>query len=277
MALIKCPECGKEVSNRAEACVYCGYPLHQREKTQNEGASLPQENMSVGSNSEEPITQSASNKLTQLLDRQRAPKGKRGNLKKWGALAVAVVVVIVVIAVVAQPSPEEVLMEDVTESIWDRSREDVLSGIEKRLQAMDSNYALEISTSDEPENEDSFVVDITYNETPTNVLLSVGQEDKMFSLAADALVNEETYNAFLCVMKAVLLENDWKDRYSNIEDVDQYISEIFDAIENQSLSEQYNIGTDPFASSTGHESISDYSVIWVVRNNNRSTILLAEQ
>lgn len=277
MALIKCPECGKEVSNRAEACVYCGYPLHQREKTQNEGASLPQENMSVGSNSEEPITQSASNKLTQLLDRQRAPKGKRGNLKKWGALAVAVVVVIVVIAVVAQPSPEEVLMEDVTESIWDRSREEVLSGIEKRLQAMDSNYALEISTSDEPENEDSFVVDITYNETPTNVLLSVGQEDKMFSLAADALVNEETYNAFLCVMKAVLLENDWKDRYSNIEDVDQYISEIFDAIENQSLSEQYNIGTDPFASSTGHESISDYSVIWVVRNNNRSTILLAEQ
>ena len=277
MALIKCPECGKEVSNRAEACVYCGYPLHQREKTQNEGASLPQENMSVGSNSEEPITQSASNKLTQLLDRQRAPKGKRGNLKKWGALAVAVVVVIVVIAVVAQPSPEEVLMEDVTESIWDRSREDVLSGIEKRLQAMDSNYALEISTSDEPENEDSVVVDSTYNETPTNVLRSVGQEEKMFSLAADALVNEETYNAFLCVMKAVLLENDWKDRYSNIEDVDQYISEIFDAIENQSLSEQYNIGTDPFASSTGHESISDYSVIWVVRNNNRSTILLAEQ
>ena len=236
MALIKCPECGKEVSNRAEACVYCGYPLHQREKTQNEGASLPQENMSVGSNSEEPITQSASNKLTQLLDRQRAPKGKRGNLKKWGALAVAVVAVIVVIALVAHPSPEEVLMEDVTESIWDRSREEVLSGIEKRLQAMDSNYALEISTSYDPENADSFAVDITYNETPTNVLLSVGQEDKMFSLSADALVNEETYNAFLCVMKAVLLENDWKDRYSNIEDVDQYISEIFDAIENQSLS-----------------------------------------
>ena len=142
---------------------------------------------------------------------------------------------------------------------------------------MDSNYALEISTSYDPENADSFAVDITYNETPTNVLLSVGQEDKMFSLSADALVNEETYNAFLCVMKAVLLENDWKDRYSNIEDVDQYISEIFDAIENQSLSEQYNIGTDPFASSTGHESISDYSVRWVVMNNNRSTILLEEQ
>lgn len=277
MALIKCPECGKEVSNRAEACVYCGYPLHQREKTQNEGASLPQENVSVGSNSEEPIAQSASNKPTQLLDSQRAPKGKRGSLKKWGALAVAVVAVIVVIAVVAHPSPEEVLMEDVTESIWDRSREEVLSGIEKRLQAMDSNYALEISTSYDPENEDSFAVDITYNETPTNVLLSVGQEDKMFSLSADALVNEETYNAFLCVMKAVLLENDWNDRYSNIEDVDQCISELFNEIEAQSLSEQYNVGTDPLAMSAGEASISDYFVRWIVKKNNFSYIVLEEQ
>lgn len=27
MALIKCPECGKEVSDQAEACIHCGYPL----------------------------------------------------------------------------------------------------------------------------------------------------------------------------------------------------------------------------------------------------------
>lgn len=27
MALIKCPECGKEVSDRAKACIHCGYPL----------------------------------------------------------------------------------------------------------------------------------------------------------------------------------------------------------------------------------------------------------
>ena len=142
---------------------------------------------------------------------------------------------------------------------------------------MDSNYALEISTSYDPENEDSFAVDITYNETPTNVLLSVGQEDKMFSLSADALVNEETYNAFLCVMKAVLLENDWNDRYSNIEDVDQCISELFDEIEAQSLSEQYNVGTDPLAMSAGEASISDYFVRWIVKKNNFSYIVLEEQ
>ncbi len=27
MALIKCPECGKQVSDKAEACPNCGYPV----------------------------------------------------------------------------------------------------------------------------------------------------------------------------------------------------------------------------------------------------------
>lgn len=27
MALIKCPECGKEISDKVHACIYCGYPL----------------------------------------------------------------------------------------------------------------------------------------------------------------------------------------------------------------------------------------------------------
>ena len=32
MAMISCPECQKEVSNRAYACPHCGYPLKQQEK-----------------------------------------------------------------------------------------------------------------------------------------------------------------------------------------------------------------------------------------------------
>ena len=27
MAMIKCPECGKEISDRAEVCPGCGYPV----------------------------------------------------------------------------------------------------------------------------------------------------------------------------------------------------------------------------------------------------------
>ena len=29
MALIKCPECGLDVSDKAEVCIHCGYPLHE--------------------------------------------------------------------------------------------------------------------------------------------------------------------------------------------------------------------------------------------------------
>lgn len=27
MALIKCPECGKEISNKSDKCIHCGYPF----------------------------------------------------------------------------------------------------------------------------------------------------------------------------------------------------------------------------------------------------------
>lgn len=33
MALIKCPECGKEVSNKAAACPYCGMPFMEMEES----------------------------------------------------------------------------------------------------------------------------------------------------------------------------------------------------------------------------------------------------
>ena len=29
MALIKCPECGKEISNKSKQCIHCGYPLDE--------------------------------------------------------------------------------------------------------------------------------------------------------------------------------------------------------------------------------------------------------
>lgn len=29
MALIKCPECGKEISDKAPACIHCGYPMEE--------------------------------------------------------------------------------------------------------------------------------------------------------------------------------------------------------------------------------------------------------
>lgn len=40
MALIKCPECGKEVSDSAQNCPGCGYPLIASETTENNDNSL---------------------------------------------------------------------------------------------------------------------------------------------------------------------------------------------------------------------------------------------
>ncbi len=30
MALINCPECGKEISDKSEICIYCGFPLAEK-------------------------------------------------------------------------------------------------------------------------------------------------------------------------------------------------------------------------------------------------------
>lgn len=32
MALIKCPECGKEISDASKQCIYCGFPLEKEDK-----------------------------------------------------------------------------------------------------------------------------------------------------------------------------------------------------------------------------------------------------
>lgn len=31
MALIKCPECNKEISNKSKTCIHCGYPISEQE------------------------------------------------------------------------------------------------------------------------------------------------------------------------------------------------------------------------------------------------------
>lgn len=32
MSLIKCPECGKEISDKSDKCIGCGFPLPQQKK-----------------------------------------------------------------------------------------------------------------------------------------------------------------------------------------------------------------------------------------------------
>lgn len=41
MALIKCPECGKEISDKASACIHCGYPIANNHQQQTYTAQDP--------------------------------------------------------------------------------------------------------------------------------------------------------------------------------------------------------------------------------------------
>ena len=39
MALIKCTECGKDVSDKAEVCIHCGYPIKKMSLNEGENDS----------------------------------------------------------------------------------------------------------------------------------------------------------------------------------------------------------------------------------------------
>ena len=40
MALINCPECGKQISDKAENCIHCGFPLQQQNKPDGNANSI---------------------------------------------------------------------------------------------------------------------------------------------------------------------------------------------------------------------------------------------
>lgn len=47
MALIKCPECGKEISNRAKSCPNCGCPIEQVLESKTVKIKMPNVNLSL--------------------------------------------------------------------------------------------------------------------------------------------------------------------------------------------------------------------------------------
>lgn len=78
MALIQCPECGKEISDQAASCPHCGYPISSKlENEQNIAAEVRLQG-NEDAKSGEPL--------------QKKP----GN-RKWGIILGAVVVIAAVV------------------------------------------------------------------------------------------------------------------------------------------------------------------------------------
>lgn len=46
MSLIKCPDCGREISSYADKCIYCGCPMTIIKKTINKKAEKKKETIS---------------------------------------------------------------------------------------------------------------------------------------------------------------------------------------------------------------------------------------
>ena len=55
MALIKCPECDKEVSDKAFACIHCGFPLNNIQPSKNENIYYNIDILSAGFNDYEKL------------------------------------------------------------------------------------------------------------------------------------------------------------------------------------------------------------------------------
>ena len=92
MSLIKCPECGKEVSSSAVNCPHCGYPLSQSDKApvkKKEEAKPAEKEVPANVNNEELIKQYE--KEVAILSRRRSV------MLTWGIIASVISLVAIIV------------------------------------------------------------------------------------------------------------------------------------------------------------------------------------
>ena len=68
MALIKCPECNKEVSDKSEICVHCGYPISKWIKEENSDSSQSNEDIKDDNPNNIYLYREKEYNLTELVD-----------------------------------------------------------------------------------------------------------------------------------------------------------------------------------------------------------------
>lgn len=106
MAIIKCPECNKEVSDKSEFCIHCGYPISKHEKLENthsETISQISNNDEKQNDIQQPINannyNSNNNPLTDLESGTNLTINTAPNNKKGKIIIISVIAAIVLIAI----------------------------------------------------------------------------------------------------------------------------------------------------------------------------------
>ncbi|WP_249303408.1 zinc-ribbon domain-containing protein [Qiania dongpingensis] len=89
MALIKCPECGKEVSDKAAACPNCGFPLdlYAEAKRDNKADSNCHDKYGRFSNKESKIKASRE-KLQEALNKQTRSYHSQASCPRCGSTSI---------------------------------------------------------------------------------------------------------------------------------------------------------------------------------------------
>lgn len=96
MAIIKCPECGKDISDKAAVCIYCGYPINETTNSELPGNSAANNDeqalnpIQYVPAASDPSTESKKSWLTGLI----------GKVNKKLVAVLAVVALIFVVAIV---------------------------------------------------------------------------------------------------------------------------------------------------------------------------------
>ena len=105
MALIKCVECGKEVSDKAPYCPNCGCPMSPIIENANE--TIPQKDLIEQSESEILQDKETNNSAEKVSDQEQECAEKQSILKSKKFLVGCVLVLIAIIGFVCMPSQNE--------------------------------------------------------------------------------------------------------------------------------------------------------------------------
>ena len=113
MALIKCPECGKEISDKAAACIHCGYPLQQgsnHTRTNEEPPAFANniQNKNIRMNQKEVVTVIALIALSVLLPLALS-RSSVYNFRAISFILSAIPCVVVALLAVFQPKKKELI------------------------------------------------------------------------------------------------------------------------------------------------------------------------
>lgn len=176
MALINCPECGKEISDKSIACINCGYPLdiylhRKQENKAKEESTLEkaEENLSADENNFSEYTRNNGSKDTPL-DKRESGKILLNKKFKRNMLIAALLVLLFSSFLYSNSTPSHVaekFMKLSTEGNMKKAGNYLIDSIPwDDTVVSNSAFKIDIQSIEETIIDDEAIVDIVFNEIP---------------------------------------------------------------------------------------------------------------